>query len=80
MLIDCQIQGKTNPKPHHAHPLSHSTSIVLGNNNMSSSCAHAFLFSLKLIKRREGGPACQLVNHPLKQAPSNPMKLLKICY
>ena len=48
---------KKDPKPHDAHPLYLSTSIILDNIILGSSYAHAFLFSLKLVKRvKEGMP------------------------
>jgi hypothetical protein len=70
----CSLIGKLNkkdPKLYHAHPLSHSTSLILKNNNSSSSCA-LLEFFWKLIKMGHGGPTCQLVTHPPKQTPSHP--------
>lgn len=64
--------NKNDPKPHHAHPLSHSTSIILEINNSRSSCAHAVLFSFKLVKKGQEGPTSQLTTHLLEQAPSHP--------
>jgi hypothetical protein len=59
----CQLIAKLmkDVKPHHAHPLSHSASIILNNDNPSSlSCAHASVFSLKVVKMGQGGPTRQL--------------------
>ena len=40
--------------------------------NETSSCAHAFWFSLKFSKREHGGSTYQLATYPLQQALSHP--------
>lgn len=59
------MSNPTSEVHHHAHPISHFASILFEINNPSSSCVHAFWFSLKISERGHEGPTYQLATYPL---------------
>ena len=63
------------------YPSSHFASKKLKNNSLSSSCAHAFFFSLKFYRGDQGGLTHQLAaTSPNKLRPTHPMNSSGICY